>query len=275
MIAVTPEPTPPEMVLIFVFEPELVMVPLIATEAVVMLTDLLNASPKKVRLPVPVKPPLIVRSAFEFVALYKVRSLFKVTEPLSPVALPTAIVRPPDPEATVIAFAASPMLKKFKFNRASAAPSATPSEIEPAPNAVMFVAPDTVPALIVSPPVKVFAPVKLTELPALSTSIAVVPVAPPLLMTPVSELAPEPDSVSFTGATLPTLEIAAVTDSELLELLDQIWLPSSRTVPEVNATAPELARMAIPPKPMVRVRVEDLVSVEAAVAVTPSPNRRP
>ena len=163
------------MVVVPLPEPEFVIVPMLLMEVVESkvkpIVGLLI-----VILPVPVTPPVNIRSPEEPpVVEVNVRLLFNVTAPLKVgLQLLVALILnvPLLPEATVIGLANVPSNRPC--NVAAALPLVSPivTTLVFAPKALALVWPSTVPALIVNPPVKVLAPLKVrVPVPALVTAV--------------------------------------------------------------------------------------------------------
>jgi len=138
--------------------PELVIVPVLLTLAV---DRVITPAPValRVRLPVPVIPPLKVRA---LATGDKLRAwLLSVTAPLKMLAaLEVMVATPVLPEATEIGLANVPT--KAPLNVALALPLESPMVIVPVPVAPPkdpATSPLTVPDLMIRPPVKTFVPV--------------------------------------------------------------------------------------------------------------------
>ena len=84
---------------------------------------------------------------------------------------------------------------------------------------------------------------------------------------PLIVVLPVPAMVRATGEALELFVMVAPTVKRLLELLVQVWFPSSLTA-LLNVTVPEFGLMVIPLVPSVSVVP---VSVSAPVLVVPSP----
>ena len=110
--------------------------------------------------------------------------------------------------------------------------------------------PVTVPVLIKSPPVKVFA-AERTSVPVPFLVRVVWPVAVLLLMMPLSVVLPEPSMVRVTGVELALLVMVPPMVTPFEELLSQVWLPARRNLVVLvfTAPAPEATSMPIPETP--------------------------
>ena len=161
--------------------------------------------PLMIRFAVPVIPPPKVSRWVKVGA--SVRLLLSVMAPLKVLAALLVIfkVLPLLPEATVIGLANVP---PPAFNVASTLPLVSPMvmTLEFAPKAFGLVSPETVPALMVKPPVKVFAPEK-TNVP-----VPVLVIGSVLLTIPEMVNVPAPLPLLFISKVLAP-EIAAVPES--------------------------------------------------------------
>jgi len=159
VIPVTFAPTAALMVVVPVLVPELVMVPML-----LMLLEIVVAAvvpvPLIIRLPVPVMAPLKVSRLVKVGA--RVRLLFKVTAPLKILAALLVIFSVPLlPEATVIGLANVPTNPPFKVALALPLESPMVMIFAFAPKALALVVPETVPARMFKPVVKVFTPARV------------------------------------------------------------------------------------------------------------------
>jgi len=181
--------------------PELVIVPVLLTLVVVWRVITPAPVALRVRLPVPVIPPLKVRA---LAAGDSIRSwLLSVTAPLKMLAaLEVMVATPVLPEATEIGLANVPT--KPPLNVALALPLLSPIVIvPPVPNAKALVVPLTVPDLIIKPPVKVLAPER-TNVPA-----PFLVIDPVLLIIPEMVNVPIPLPLLFTVKILVPERVAA------------------------------------------------------------------